>query len=391
MIAAVALAAPFWRPRAVLASRAEHDVEAFRAQLREVEYDLSRGVLTEAEAESARIELSRRLLAAAEAAEVEVGAKATPGRLTPVLGVLAALGVPAVGVGVYSQLGTPTLGDQPYAERNFDVERASTRPSQEQAEAQFATRRSEPPSPTPARTQMLDLAEKVKERLRSTPDDPEGWNVLARSLKTLEIYDESWRAFEKVATLNPEVADADLYANMAEAMFMATGGYMSPEAEVVTDKALEQDPGLHQALFFKSLAQAQRGDLEPAIDGWLKMLRTAPPNASWIQQVQDNVRNAFAELGIEPPADLVPKGPTAEQRAEAAEMSPEDQKEMIAGMVDGLAARLEDEPQDLRGWLMLIRSYRILERENDAKAAQERGLEAFTDDAAATEQLESAL
>ena len=62
VIAAVALAAPFWRPRAVLASRAEHDVEAFRAQLREVEYDLSRGVLTEAEAESARIELSLSLI-----------------------------------------------------------------------------------------------------------------------------------------------------------------------------------------------------------------------------------------------------------------------------------------------------------------------------------------
>lgn len=375
----------------MLASRAEHDVEAFRAQLREVEYDLSRGVLTEAEAESARIELSRRLLTAAEAAEVEVGAKATPGRLTPVLGVLAALGIPAVGIGVYSQLGTPSLGDQPYAERNFNAERASTRPSQEQAEAQFATRRGDPPPSTPARTQMMDLADKVKERLQSTPDDPEGWNVLARSLKTLEIYDESWRAFEKVATLSPETADADLYANMAEAMFLATGGYMSPEAEVVTDKALAIDPDFHQALFFKGLAQAQRGDLEKAIDGWVNMLRTAPPNAPWIGQVQENVRNASAELGIEPPVDVIPKGPTSEQRAAAAEMSPEDQIAMIAGMVDGLAERLEDEPNDLRGWLMLIRSYRILEREEDAKAAQTRGLEVFADDAAATEQLESAL
>jgi len=88
---------------------------------------------------------------------------------------------------------------------------------------------------------MLDLADKVRERLKSTPEDPQGWNVLARSLKTLEIYDESWRAFDKVATLNPEAADADLYANMAEAMFMAAGGYMSPEAEVITDKALANE------------------------------------------------------------------------------------------------------------------------------------------------------
>ncbi len=391
VLAALALAAPFWKPRAVPASRAEHDVEAFRAQLREVEHDLSRGVLTEAEAESARIELSRRLLAAAEAAEIEVGAKSTPSRLTPVLGFLAAIGVPAIGMGVYSQLGSPSLGDRPYAQRNLQLERADTRPSQEQAEAQFATQRREPPTPSPARTQMLDLADKVRERLKSTPEDPQGWNVLARSLKTLEIYDESWRAFDKVATLNPEAADADLYANMAEAMFMAAGGYMSPEAEVITDKALANDPGFHQALFFKGLALAQRGDLEPAMDGWVKMLKTAPPNAPWIAQVQDNVRNAAAELGLEPPADLVPRGPTSAQQAAAAEMSPEAQMEMIAGMVDGLSERLDEEPNDLRGWLMLIRSYRILDREEDAKAAQTRGLEAFSDDAEATKQLEAAL
>lgn len=391
MIAAVALAAPFWRPRAAPASRAEHDVEAFRAQLREVEHDLSRGVLTEAEAESARIELSRRLLAAAEAAEVDAGAKATPRRLTPVLGFLAAIAVPAAGLGLYTQLGSPNLGGQPFAERNFGAEREASRPSQEQAEAQIKGPQREPPPPSPARTQMLDLADKVRERLKETPDDAEGWFVLARSLKTLEIFDESWRAFDKVATLSPERADADLYANMTEAMFMAAGGYMSPEAEIAAEKALEQAPGLHQALFFKSMALAQRGELEPAVAGWLTMLRTAPPNAPWLQQVQNNVRNASAELGIDPPADLVPRGPTSAQAAAAAEMAPEDQVAMIAGMVDGLAERLEEEPNDLRGWLMLIRSYRILDREDDAKAAQTRGLEAFADDAAATQQLESAL
>jgi len=122
------------------------------------------------------------------------------------------------------------------------------------------------------------------------------------------------------------------------------------------------------------------------MDGWVKMLKTAPPNAPWIAQVQDNVRNA-----VEPPADLVPRGPTSAQQAAAAEMSPEAQMEMIAGMVDGLSERLDEEPNDLRGWLMLIRSYRILDREEDAKAAQTRGLEAFSDDAEATKQLEAAL
>jgi len=258
VLAALLLTAPFWRPRAVPPSRAEHDVEAFRAQLREVEHDLSRGVLTEAEAESARIELSRRLLAAAEAAEVEVGAKAAPSNLTKTLGLVTALGVPILGLGVYGQLGTPALGDQPLAKRDIAAEQAGLRPSQEQAEAEYAKRERPTPEPSEARTQMLELSEKVKERLKATPNDAEGWNVLARSLKTLEIYDESWRAFEKVASLSPDTADADLYSNMAESMFLATGGYMSPEAEEIIDKALVKDEGFHQAMFFKSLALAQR-------------------------------------------------------------------------------------------------------------------------------------
>ncbi len=391
VLCALALGLPFWRPRSVPASRSEHDVEAFRAQLREVETDLARGVMTPAEADSARIELSRRLLAAAEAAEVDAGSKPTPRRLGPVIGVIAALGVPAIGLGVYSDIGSPSLPDQPLSERNFDVERAGLRPSQEQAEAQFSEQDSETPAPTKARADMLALTEKVKERLAKKPDDARGWDVLARSLKSLEIYGESWRAFARVAELDPDAADASLYADMTEAMFMAAGGYVSPEAEEAADKALEKDPGFHQALFFKGIAYAQRGEMEPAIEGWVTMLRTAPPNAPWIEQVQENIRDAAAEIGLEPPEDIVPKGPTSEQRAAAAEMSAEDRMTMIAGMVEGLAERLEEDPDDLQGWMMLIRSYRILGREDDAKAAQARALATFEADADATAQLEGAL
>ena len=391
VICALALGLPFWRPRSVPASRSEHDVEAFRAQLREVETDLARGVLTEAEAEGARIELSRRLLAAAEEAEVDAGSKPTPAKLSSALGVIAALSVPAIGLGVYSTLGNPALPDKPLSQRDFDTERAGLRPSQQQAEANYEAQGREAPSPTKARADMLALTEKVKERLAKDPDDARGWDVLARSLKSLEVYDESWRAFQKVVELTPDAADAALYADMTESMFMAAGGYMSPMAEETVDKALAEDPGYHQALFFKSISLAQRGEMEPAIEGWVVMLKTAPPNAPWIEQVQENIRDAAAEIGVEPPEDLVPRGPTAEQRAAAAEMAPEDRMAMIEGMVDGLAARLEEEPNNLQEWMMLIRSYRMLGRDEDAKAAQEKALATFEDDAAATAQLEGAL
>jgi len=386
---AAAMAWPFIRDRDGPASRAAHEVESFRSQLSEVETDLARGVLTQAEAEAARIELSRRLLTAAEAAEVEAGARPAPSWQKVVFGALAAIGVPAATLGVYLQVGTPTLPDRPLAERDFMAERLGVRPSQQDAETEFALN-APPPEDSENRRRMEQLVEQVRARLTASPDDVRGWDILARSLASMGEHSESWRAYQKVVEIDTEAGTAELYANMTESMFMAAGGYVSPEAEVVVDKALALEPGLHQALFFKSLALAQQGDMRSAIEGWAKMLRTAPEGAPWIAQVQDNIRNASAEIGMEPPEDLVPRGPTAEQRAAAADMDEDDRKAMIAGMVEGLAAELAEDPDDLRGWMMLIRSYTILGQADDARAAQKTALEAFEGDEDATKQLEAA-
>lgn len=45
----------------------------------------------------------------------------------------------------------------------------------------------------------------------------------------------------------------------------------------------------------------------------------------------------------------------------AADMSTDDRAQMISGMVQGLAARLEENPDDLEGWTMLARSYAVME------------------------------
>jgi cytochrome c-type biogenesis protein CcmH len=77
------------------------------------------------------------------------------------------------------------------------------------------------------------------------------------------------------------------------------------------------------------------------------------------------------DLKAPPEAEVsaVPRGPSTEDIRAAQEMNPEEQREMIEGMVAQLAARLEENPNDLQGWIRLGRSYNVLGKPNDARDA----------------------
>ena len=65
-------------------------------------------------------------------------------------------------------------------------------------------------------------------------------------------------------------------------------------------------------------------------------------------------------------------GPDAADIAAAAEMSADDRDAMIAGMVEGLAARLAENPNDSAGWQRLARAYEVMGRPKDAQDAHVR-------------------
>src|SRR5690606_40261010 len=67
-------------------------------------------------------------------------------------------------------------------------------------------------------------------------------------------------------------------------------------------------------------------------------------------------------------------GPTREQLEAASALRPAEQQAMAEEMVARLAARLEREPGDVAGWVMLMRSYKTLGRDADARAALRRAV-----------------
>ena len=230
-------------------------------------------------------------------------------------------------------------------------------------------------------TDMTTLVERLAERMKERPDDARGWRLLGRSLSSLERHSEAARAYRRAAALLP--ADADLKSLQGEALAAANRGTVTEEAEHLFAAALTIDPGEPRAHFYLGLAALQKGDRDGALARWRALEAASPEGAEWLPMLRQRI------AGLAPETDAgTARGPTREDVAAAREMLPEERARMIRGMVEGLAARLKEEPGDAEGWARLARSWRVLgepEKERDALTALARLLPEDSPERAAVE------
>jgi cytochrome c-type biogenesis protein CcmH len=83
------------------------------------------------------------------------------------------------------------------------------------------------------------------------------------------------------------------------------------------------------------------------------------------------------------------RGPTADDIAAAASLTPDARAQFIDQMVSGLAARLKTNGSDLAGWQRLIRAYVVLGRSNDAVTALSEARRNFSAEPKSLEQLDA--
>ncbi len=351
-------------------ARADYDLAVYRDQLRELESDRARGLVSEEQVEAARTEIERRMLRAARAreeAEAADEARRAPGAGTrpPWRRRAAALAlglcVPALAAGIYASLGTPGLPGRPFDE--------ATRPASDAATAAL----------------MDDAVERLEARLEREPDDLEGWLLLGRSHLVLQQYAEAARALRQAALLsggNPEILSM-----LGETIVWASDGTVVPEAVRVFERVMEARPDDPAARYHLALARAQAGEVRDAYEMWLALAADTPADAPWRGDLESLIRQAAEMLGIAPgtvpsaPARAeAPPGPSAEDMAAAAEMTPDERMAMIRGMVESLATRLEENPDDAEGWRRLARSYGVLGEHEKAADALRRAAELAPDD-----------
>jgi cytochrome c-type biogenesis protein CcmH len=328
------------------------EVAVYKDQLSEIERDLAAGLIAAPEAEAARVEIGRRLLAAAGSEPALGGQSSLKWRRAAA--VLALVGLPLVAIGIYVPLGSPRLHDFPLAQRDR----------------------------APGMAQSLEnLVAQVEQHLEKNPTDGRGWNVLAPVLERLGRYDEAVRAYRNSLTYNGE--SAGRRSDIGEALSAAAGGVVTAEAKAEFERAHALDAAEPKANYFLGLAAEQDGRKDDAMAIWRALLAKAPADAPWRPLVQ----SSLARVGGGSAAPAL----SDETIAATKDMSEGDRGAMVRGMVERLANRLKQNGDDVDGWLRLVRAYLVMGERDKAKSALTDAREAVANDAERLRQLNEGL
>ncbi|MCB1327977.1 MAG: c-type cytochrome biogenesis protein CcmI, partial [Maritimibacter sp.] len=334
-----------------------YDVQVYRDQLSELDRDVARGVLNEAEAERARVETSRRLLEADRRAQAAEAPGTAPRGLS--LAVLAVSGVVilAGGIGLYSIAGAPGTPDLPLATR---IELAETARAQRATQAEIEAELPDWAGPPPgADAEYLDMVEQLRTAVATRPDEVEGQELLARHEGALGNFRAAHAAMARAIALKGDAATAEDYTAYAELLALAANGRVSPEAEAAIRQALELNPDDGIALYYLGLMYGQNDRPDRGFPIWRDLLERSTPDAPWVGPIRAQIGQLAAMAGVDytPPAMAAAgpfAGPSQEDMEAAADMSPEDRAEMIRGMVDRLMNRLATEGGTAQEWAQLI-------------------------------------
>ena len=366
---------PLLAPQADASGEVAADLSIYRDQLDEITRDRDRGLLSEEEAEAARLEISRRILQLDEKRRAATGSdtKTAGQRQHGKLAAVTAVAIVAIAGGGYAWVGSPGMDDRPRAERL----RAD-----------------------PAHQQAEELVARVEERLKSNPDDARGWDVVAPVYLKRRDYKKAVVAYERAIALNGE--DDRRLTQYAEALLGAAGGQVTAGAKEIFERLLKLRPDYLPAQFWIGVWHEQNGDRKSAQKFYEDLLK----HPNMIEPMRGIVNKRLIAVGGKPPAKVAQRPQPAsdagrsapaisrEARQELAQLSPDQRNQRINQMVEGLANRLRTDGGSLQDWQRLIRSYTVLGNKEKALAAvadARKALASSAADVSALDQFASSL
>lgn len=324
------------------------EAAVYRDQLRELDRDLDGGLITPEEADYARAEIGRRLIAVSADEPAETPKPARHHRFTEAFVLLV---LPVLGLCLYLTTGRPDLPSQP-------LEARLENPGND----------------------VAVLITKAERHLAEKPDDGKGWDVLAPIyFRTMRVSDAQVAYRNAIRLLGPSPVRLD---GLAETLMAVSDGVVTEEARQVLEQSLTLQPYNPRARFYIALSMEQAGRPDEARQAFEALAKQSPSDAPWLPLVNQHIAmNGGAPAGANPVAPganpATPGNPTQQDVAAAENMSAGDRQQMIRGMVESLDAKLSEDPNNFEGWVRLVRSYAVLNDKDRAAGALKRGLAAF--------------
>ena len=261
LAAAVGVVLPLLRPAAADAAQPR---PTLGRRLDQIERQHGAGELSDAETDALKLETQRRLLT--EARRGEDAARPLSARALKITAAALAVGVLLLGGGLYVLLGRPDLSSR---------------------EAVVAAPQSIPEA----------MVSALEAQVRETPDEPAMLSTLGQAYAETGRYAEAAEVFGRASLLAPD--NAALPSARGEALVQAAGGRVTEAAEIAFRAAVALDPGDARARYFLALRKDQTGDRDGAMDDWIALLNSAPPDAPWLPQVRGFVEQVAAERGVD--------------------------------------------------------------------------------------------
>lgn len=305
----------------------------YRDQIEEVGRDLQAGLIGAVEAEAARLEISRRMLAAADANAAQASETGQSSlRRRRIVALVALVALPIFAGGLYLSLGSPQQPGAPLSSR---------------AQAPMERRSIE------------SMVAQIEAHLERNPTEGQGWEVLAPVYMRLGRFEDAVKARRNA--LQHLGATAARESDLGEALTGAANGIVTADARAAFERAAGLDAGDLKAQYFLGLAAEQDGKVSEAARIWTALLARIPEQAAYRPLIEQSLAR------IKP--DSPQAGPGAADIAAAESLPPEQRAEMVRAMVARLAARLKQDGSDTESWLRLVRAYMVLGEPGKAREA----------------------
>jgi len=300
----------------------------YQLQVKELQEDKARGLLNDDMFAAAKLELDRRLLRTQQVKERSDTSGSDNTKFAfSVIGLATLLGA----FGFYLIVGSPDIPAQPA--KRFEI---GTQPITEGG-------------PT-----LIEARKQIEARLAETPEDIQGWSLLATTAGAMGEYESTIEAYNRLIALDQ--TNAEWRVKKYEAFVEMAAGPITPAARLALIDLVEAFPDHPAGQFYLGQVYMQNGDTARATSTWQALLDRSSDDAPWVPQLKAQL----ARMNNTAPAI------SSEAIEDITSLSDQEQRDFIESMVARLEARLRENPSDLAGWERLANAHIALGSEEDA-------------------------